>query len=166
MLKEFKNKKPKIHASAFVAENASVIGNVEISENSSIWFGAVVRGDLNSIKIGARTNVQDNAVLHVSEQNSLEIGDDVTIGHSAIVHGCKIGNNCLIGMGAVILSGAVIGDNCVVGAGSVVTENYEVPSGSVVLGVPGKVKRKISEVMLDDIKRNVSEYVELKEKYK
>ena len=166
MIYDFEGKKPKIHASCFIAENASVIGDVEISEDAGVWFGAVVRGDLNSIKIGARTNVQDNAVLHVSEGNSVEIGDDVTIGHSAIVHGCKIGNNCLIGMGAVILSGAVISDNCIVGAGSVVTENYEVPSGSVVLGVPGKVKRKISEVMLEDIKRNSLEYVELKEKYK
>ncbi len=166
MIHEFENKKPEIHASCFIAENAAIIGNVEISEDASIWFGAVVRGDLNSIKIGARTNIQDNAVLHVSKENTLEIGDDVTIGHSAIVHGCKIGNNCLIGMGAIILSGAVIGDDCVVGAGSVVIENYEVPSESVVLGIPGKVKRKMPEAMREDIKRNVSEYVELKEKYK
>ena len=166
MLTEFENKKPQIAESCFIAENALVIGDVEIGNDSSIWFNAIIRGDINTIKIGERVSVQDNAVLHVDSVNSLEIGDGVVIGHNAIVHGCKIGNNCLIGMGAIILSGGVIGDDCVVGAGSVVTERTKIPSGSLVLGVPGKVKRKISDAMLKDIKGNVSEYVELKDKYK
>ena len=115
----------------YLAEGAIVKGDVTIGEDSGIWYHATVRGDTEKITIGSRTNIQDNAVLHVGAGHALTIGDDVTIGHSAIVHGCTVGNNTLIGMGAIILNGAVIGNNCIIGAGALVTQNMEIPDGSM-----------------------------------
>ena len=166
MIHEFEGKKPKVAASCFIAKSADVIGNVEIGNDSSVWFNAVVRGDINTIKIGKRVSVQDNSVLHVDPVNSLEIGDDIVIGHNAILHGCKIGKNSLIGMGAVVLSGAEIGEGCVVGAGAVVIEDMKVENWSKVLGIPAKVTGGVSEERLAKIRENSQAYVALKEKYK
>jgi len=122
MVIEHHGKKPKIHPDAFVAETAVVIGDVTIGKDSSIWYGAVLRGDINSITIGERTSIQDNCVVHVDEDKPVVVGDDVTVGHGVILHGCKIGNKVLVGMGAVILDGAEIGDGAIVAAGAVVKE--------------------------------------------
>ncbi|MCD6523062.1 MAG: gamma carbonic anhydrase family protein [Candidatus Diapherotrites archaeon] len=149
----------------FIAKNAVVTGDVSIGDNSSIWFNAVVRGDVNKIVIGENTNIQDNAVLHVSRDEGLTIGDNVTIGHGAIVHCKSIGNNVLIGMNATLLPGVIIGNNCIIGAGALVPPNMHVPDNSVVMGIPAKVVRKTTD---DDIKRiieNAEEYVRLVREY-
>lgn len=149
----------KIAEWVYIAEGARIVGDVEIGENSSVWYNAVIRGDSNPIVIGENTNVQDNAVLHVSHSHALSIGDNVTIGHGAIVHGCTIGNNVLIGMGAIILDGAVVEDNCMIGAGALVTQNKVIPSGSLCFGNPAKVVRQITEEEKDSILENANEYV-------
>lgn len=143
----------------YVAEGAKIIGNVKIGADSSVWYNAVIRGDSNPIVIGKNTNVQDNAVLHTSHSHALSIGDNVTIGHGAIVHGCKIGNNVLIGMGAIILDGAVVEDNCMIGAGALVTQNKSMPEGSLILGNPAKVKRELTEEEKESILENAKAYV-------
>jgi len=145
MIYPFENIKPIIGENARIAENASIIGDVELGPNVNIWYGAVLRGDMNSIRISANTNIQDNAVVHVGSDNPVCVGENVTIGHSAIVHGCTIGSNCLIGMGSILLNGCVIGDGSLVGAGSLVTEGTVIPPGSVVMGSPAKVIRPMRE---------------------
>lgn len=150
----------------FVADGAKIIGDVIIGENSSVWFNAVIRGDSNSIVIGENTNVQDNAVLHTSHSNGLKIGDNVTIGHGAIVHGCTIGNNVLIGMGAIVLDGAVVGDNCMIGAGALVTQNKVIPEGALCFGNPAKVVRELTEEEKSSIIENAKEYVKEAKSYK
>lgn len=144
----------------YIAEGAKIIGDVQIGEDSSVWYNAVIRGDSNSIVIGENTNVQDNAVLHTSHSHPLTIGDNVTIGHGAIVHGCTIGNNVLIGMGAIVLDGAVIEENCIIGAGALVTQNKVIPSGSLALGNPAKVVRELKREELESILENANEYSE------
>ena len=149
----------KIAKFVYMADGARIVGDVAIGEGSSVWYNAVIRGDSNSIVIGTNTNIQDNAVLHTSHSHGLIIGDNVTIGHGAIVHGCTIGNNVLVGMGAIILDGAVIEDNCIIGAGALVTQNKIMPSGSLVLGNPATVIREISEEEKASIVKNAEEYV-------
>ena len=144
----------------YVAEGAKIIGDVEIGNDSSVWYNAVIRGDSNRIRIGENTNIQDLAVLHTSHSHALKIGDHVTIGHGVIVHGCTIGNNVLIGMGAIILDGAVIEDYCIIGAGALVTQNKVIEAGSLCFGNPAKVVRKISEEEKLSIVENAKEYVE------
>lgn len=156
---------PNIEASVFVAENAVVIGNVTLLENSSVWFNAVVRGDIEEVFIGKGSNIQDNSTLHTSSGCPLVIGEYVTIGHNAVLHGCSIGNNILIGMGAIILDGAVVGDNSLIAAGSVVTPNKNIPPKSLVMGSPAKVVRELTESEIISIKRNAESYIELKSKY-
>lgn len=158
MIKNLKEKKVNIHEDTFIAETADIIGDVTIGKGSSIWYGAVARGDMEYIKIGKYTNIQDNASLHVDMDKPLEIGDYTTVGHNAVVHGCKIGNNCIIGMGAIILNGAVVGDNCIIGAGSVVTEGANIPPNSLVIGIPGKVRRQLNESEAESLKENAIEY--------
>ena len=148
-----------LNKNIYIAEGAKIIGDVTIGEDSSVWYNAVIRGDSNSIAIGKNTNVQDNAVLHTSHSHELKIGDNVTIGHGAIVHGCTVGNNVLIGMGAIILDGAVLEDNCIIGAGALVTQNKVMPAGSLVLGNPAKVIREITEEEKASILHNAKEYV-------
>lgn len=148
----------KIAEWVYIAEGAKITGEVEIEENSSVWYNAVIRGDSNPIVIGENTNVQDNAVLHVSHSHPMSIGDNVTIGHGAIVHGCTIGNNVLIGMGAIVLDGAVIEDNCIIGAGALVTQNKVIPSGSLAFGNPAKVLRTLTEEEKQSILENANEY--------
>ncbi len=143
--KSVKVGKRKIHETAFVAPRSDVIGDVEIGELSSIWFQVVIRGDVNSIRIGMRTNIQDHSMLHVTRKTSpLRVGDDVTVGHRVLLHGCTIGSRVLVGMGAIIMDDAEIGDDCVIGAGALVTRGKKIPSGSLVMGAPGKVAREIN----------------------
>ena len=148
MLIEYKGKKPEISPEAFVADTASVIGQVTVGKDSSVWFGAVIRGDNEPITIGEGTSIQDNCVLHTEAGHPLTIGSNCTIGHSAIVHCTSVGDNCMIGMGAILLDGAVIGDNCIIGAGAVVKENAVVPSGSMMVGVPAKCVRELGPEQL------------------
>ena len=144
MLIEYAGMAPKVADDAFVAETAVVLGNVSIGQGASVWFNAVLRGDKDRIAIGARTNVQDNVTIHLDPGKPTVVGDGVTIGHAAIVHGCAVEDNCLIGMGSTILTGARIGRDTIVGANALVTENKEIPPGSLVLGSPGKVVRTLS----------------------
>lgn len=143
----------------YQAEGAIIKGNVTIGENTGVWYNATIRGDSNRIVIGSRTNVQDNAVVHVSTGYSVNIGDDVTIGHGAIVHGCTIGNNTLIGMGAIILNGAVIGDHCMIGAGALVTQNMQIPDGSLAFGNPAKIIRNLTKDEMEENTNNAFRYV-------
>ncbi|MDR7870477.1 MAG: gamma carbonic anhydrase family protein [Tissierellaceae bacterium] len=166
MIKEIDGKLPNIHKDTFVALSADIIGDVTLNEGSSIWFGAVARGDINSIEVGKFSNIQDNVSLHNEANHPLQIGDYTTVGHNAVVHGCTIGNNCLIGMGSIILNGAVIGNNCLIGAGSVVTEGMNIPPNSLVMGTPARVKRELTEAEIQSIKNNSVRYNNLwKEKY-
>ncbi len=136
---------PDIHPSVFMTDGVVILGDATLAEDVSVWFGTVIRGDVNSIRIGARTNVQDNCILHVTwKKYPLVIGADVTIGHGAILHGCTVRDRCLIGMGAKILDRAVIGSESLIAAGTLVREGFEVPEGSLVAGVPGKIVRQLS----------------------
>jgi carbonic anhydrase/acetyltransferase-like protein (isoleucine patch superfamily) len=153
---------PRVHPGAWVDPAALVIGNVELAEGVSIWPFTVVRGDEGQyIRIGRNTNVQDNSVVHVEAHAPCVIGEGVTVGHRAVVHACTIGNNVRIGIGAVVLTGAVIEDNCQVGAGAVVAPGKVVTAGTLVMGVPARPVRQMSEAELDDIRRNAREYLEL-----
>lgn len=164
MIMDYKGKSPVIDASAFIAPNASIIGDVTVGADSSVWFGAVLRGDEAPIAIGRGSNVQDNAVLHCDYRSPMNIGDNVTIGHGAIVHGASIGDNVLIGMGAIILNGAKIGENCIVGAGAVVKENAEIPANSMLVGVPAKIIRTLDETAIAQ-RKEPSYYVPLGKSY-
>lgn len=138
-------KKPVIHPSAFVADNATVRGSVTLGANSSVFFGAVLRGDRAPITIGAGTNIQDNCVVHVDYDHPVTVGENVTVGHGAILHGCTVGDNTLIGMGTTVLNGAVIGRDCIVGAGSLVPQGMVIPDGSMAFGSPAKIRRPLTE---------------------
>ncbi len=165
MIKELKSTKPNIHKNSFVAENAAVIGDVNIGEGTSIWYNAVLRGDIENITIGKYSNVQDNCTVHTETNIPTKLGDYTVVGHNAVVHGCTIGDNCLIGMGAIILNNAKIGDNCIIGAGSLVTEGKEIPPNSLVIGVPGKVVRQVTEEEIEAVKANAIRYNELYKKH-
>lgn len=156
---------PQIDETVFVADGVRVIGDVTIGENSGIWFNTVLRGDTHPIRIGKFTNIQDNSTVHVMHDYPCEIGDYVTIGHGAIVHGCIVGNNCLIGMGAVILSYAEIGDNCIIAAGALVPERKKIPPNSMVMGIPGKVVRTITAEEAESLRDSALEYNELAKGY-
>ncbi|MGI5978834.1 MAG: gamma carbonic anhydrase family protein [Oscillospiraceae bacterium] len=166
MLVTFEGHTPEISPSCFVAENATIVGEVKIGANSSVWFGAVIRGDEDSITIGEDTSIQDNAVLHCNEGHAITVGNSVTIGHAAVVHGCKIGDNALIGMGAIVLNGAVIGENAVIGAGAVVRENDEIPAGAVAVGVPAKVVKVNEDYNRSMNSLNAAAYVQLAAEYR
>lgn len=166
MITKFGDKTPNVSDSAYIAPNATVIGDVTIGSRSSVWFGAVVRGDSNSMRIGARTNIQDLCCLHVDGKNPLKIGDDVTVGHHAILHGCAIGNRVLVGMGATIMNGAGIGDDSIVGAGALVTEGAHFPPRSLVLGFPAKTKRELTEDEIKMISNSAEHYLETATAYK
>jgi len=154
------DKRVSLHgAGHFIAPNAAVIGDVTLGDSVSVWFGATVRGDVEAIHIGARSNIQDGAVLHADPGMPLVVGDDVTVGHQVMLHGCTIGNGSLIGIGAVVLNGARIGRACLIGAKALVTEGQEVPDGSVVLGSPGKVVRTLSAEQQTVLAQNAHHYV-------
>ncbi len=151
---------PKVAADVFIAQGAQIIGNVEIGQGSSIWPNAVLRGDVARITIGQKTNIQDNSTLHVDSKYSLTIGNEVTIGHNAILHGCTIGDNVLIGMGAIVLDGAKIGDQCLIGAGSLIPPGKEIPPRSLVVGSPGRVKRTLNDTEITALKTSASGYAQ------
>jgi carbonic anhydrase/acetyltransferase-like protein (isoleucine patch superfamily) len=152
--------------SGFIAPNATVLGSVTIGENVSVWFGAVIRADKDDILIGESSNVQDNAVIHTSKGFPTHIGNQVSIGHGAILHGCRIRDRVLVGMGAIVLNGAVVGEDSILGAGTVVTEGAVIPPGSLVLGVPGKVMRPTTPEQIKSIVHNAESYVELAQRYR
>ena len=167
MINAFQNKHPKIHETAFIAETVVIIGDVEIGVESSIWFGSVLRGDVNYIRIGARTNIQDLSVIHVSSKtHPTVLEDEITVGHRVTLHGCYIETGCLIGIGSIILDGARIGKNSLIAAGSLVTPNTKIPTGSLVMGSPAKVKRKLTSSELNDLPNFWQNYTKLLEQYK
>jgi carbonic anhydrase/acetyltransferase-like protein (isoleucine patch superfamily) len=151
--------RPDIADNAYVAPSAQIIGNVKMADHSSVWFGAVIRGDNDLIEIGARTNIQDNSVLHTDPGIPLIIGDGVIVGHRVMLHGCKIGENTLIGIGATILNGAVIGKNCIIGAHSLITEGKVIPDGSMVVGSPGRIIKSLTEQHFQMLRINSEVYV-------
>lgn len=155
-----------IDADAYVAKNATVIGDVKIAAGASVWFGAVIRGDVETISVGKDTNVQDGAVLHADFGFPCTLEEGVTVGHRAIVHGATVGAHSMIGMGAIILNGAKIGEECIIGAGALVGEGKEIPPRSLVLGMPGRVKRELSEPELQSLRMSASHYKESGAAYK
>ncbi|MFL6536959.1 MAG: gamma carbonic anhydrase family protein, partial [Chthoniobacterales bacterium] len=151
---------PQIHPSAFVVPNATIVGDVSLGEESSVWYGAVLRGDINRIIIGAQSNIQDNAVVHLSDDCAAIVGERVTVGHSAIVHACTIDDEVLIGMGAIILDAAEIGARSIIGANALVTVGMKIPPGSLVLGSPGRVVRQLSRAEQTKISHWAMKYVQ------
>jgi carbonic anhydrase/acetyltransferase-like protein (isoleucine patch superfamily) len=157
---ELKGVRPTIGRDVFIAENATVIGDVHLGDEASVWFGAVLRGDYFSIRVGARSNIQDNAVVHITSGTAkTTIGDDVVVGHSAIIHGATIGNRCLIGMGSIVLDNAIVGDESLVAAGSLVAPDTVIPPRSVAMGRPARVVREVSDAELAWIKSGAANYV-------
>ena len=157
---------PRIHPTAFIDDSAQVIGDVDIGEESGVWMCAVVRGDVNAIRIGRRTNIQDGTVVHaMTGTHQTTIGDSVTIGHGAIIHGCTIEHQCLIGMGAIVLNGAHVGTGSIVAAGTLIVENMKVPPKSLVMGSPGKVRRLLTHAEIAEIQTYADRYVEYRLEY-
>ncbi len=158
-LEEFLSKSPSVHETAFIAKGASVIGDVRMAENSSIWYSSVARADINYIEIGEGSNVQDCTCIHLSDDFPAIIGKYCTIGHSAVIHACTIGNEVLVGMGAIILDGAKIGNQCIIGANSLVPQNMVIPDGSMVLGTPGKIVKILSPESRSKLKEWATKYI-------
>ncbi len=156
----------RIPESVFLAEGTRIVGSVTIGEESSVWYNAVIRGDEDRITIGARTNIQDNAVLHCDRDHPLTIGDDVTIGHGAIVHGCTVGSRVIIGMGAIIMNDACIGDNCIIGAGALVTQGMKIPEGQVAYGSPAQPVRPLKLMERMSLKKTAAAYVKAAAEYR
>ena len=166
MLRPYRGASPRVHSTSFIDASAQVIGDVEIGDESGIWMCAVVRGYVNAIRIGRRSNVQDCAVVHaMTGTHATHIGDEVTIGHGAVVHGCTIEDRCLVGIGAIVLKGARVGSGSIVAAGALVTEAMQVPPRSLVMGSPGKVKRLLTQKEVDAIKGYADRYVALRREY-
>ncbi|MFZ3129220.1 MAG: gamma carbonic anhydrase family protein [Rhodoferax sp.] len=157
---------PRVAESAWVADSAQVMGNVELAEDSSVWFGVVIRGDTESIRIGRGSNIQDASVLHADIGKPLTVGDNVTVGHKVMLHGCSIGDGSLIGIGAVVLNGARIGKGCIVGAGALVTEGKEFPDGSMIIGSPAKVVRELTEDQQAGLQMSALHYIENARRFK
>lgn len=160
-LAKFLGSPPRTAEAAFIAPNATVLGAVSLGRLSSVWYGCVLRGDINTIEIGEGTNIQDLTMVHLADDHGVKVGRHCTIGHSAIIHACEIGDECLIGMGATILDGAKIGDRCIVGANSLVTQRFEAPPGSMILGSPAKVVRALTAEEQAGIHRWAEKYVEV-----
>ncbi|MFH2069860.1 MAG: gamma carbonic anhydrase family protein [Elusimicrobiota bacterium] len=166
MIKQLGGIKPQVDVTAYVHSSAEIIGRVKIARDASVWPGAVLRGDVEEITIGEGSNIQDNAVVHTNFSCPAVIGKMVVVGHGAILHGCRIGDNCLIGMGAIIMDGAVIGNNCVIGAGSVVVEKTIVPQGSLFLGSPARAVRKLTPEEIRMIQEGAGHYIQKIKEYK
>lgn len=158
-IETYENHRPEIHSSAFVAGSADIIGRVTLHEESSVWYHTTLRGDIHEIVVGPRSNIQDNAVVHLADDHGCYVGELVTVGHSAVIHACTIKDEVLVGMGAIVLDGAVIGERSIIGAGALVTGGTEVPPGSLVLGTPAKVVRTLSLGEQRDVKRWAEKYV-------
>jgi carbonic anhydrase/acetyltransferase-like protein (isoleucine patch superfamily) len=156
---------PKVHESVFLAEGAYVIGNVSIGLYSNIWFNCVIRGDVQYIRIGEYTNIQDNCIIHVTNDQPTIVEDYVTVGHGAILHGCHVANNCLIGMGAILLGHSEVGENCIIAAGTLIPERKKIPANSLVMGSPGKVIRTITPEEIVAIRESALRYQEEAELY-
>ncbi len=166
MIHSFNHKRPQFPPSVFIESSAQVIGDVEIGAESSVWFGAVIRGDVHFIRIGRRTNIQDLSVLHVTRKtHPLVIGDEVTVGHHVTLHGCAVRDRVLVGMGAILLDGAEIGEGSIVGAGALITEGMKIPPGSLVIGVPAKVKRPLTAEESAFLAQSAQNYVDLAQIY-
>lgn len=166
MIRQFKEIHPKIHDSAFITDDAIVIGDVEIGEDASVWYGSIVRGDVNFIRIGARTNIQDGTIIHVSSKtHSTILEEEITVGHRVTLHGCYIERGCLIGIGAILMDGVRVGANSLVGAGSLLTPGTQIPPRSLVLGSPARVKRELTDDELAYLEKSWRNYVELKKYY-
>jgi carbonic anhydrase/acetyltransferase-like protein (isoleucine patch superfamily) len=160
MVRPYRGILPRVHQTAFIDDSAQVIGDVEIGDESSVWMCVVIRGDVHRIRIGRRSNVQDGTIVHVmKDTHPATIGDDVTIGHAAVVHGCTVEDRCLIGMGAILLNGVTIGTGSIVAAGTLLPEGTQVPPRSLVMGSPGKVRRTLSDADLDEIQMYADRYV-------
>ena len=166
MIRSFRGRKPQIAASAYIDPQAVLIGDIVIGGDSSVWPGVIIRGDVNYIRIGARTNIQDGSVCHVMrDTHPLILGDNVTVGHGVVLHGCTIESRCLIGMGAIVLNGAKIGSGSIVAAGTLVPEGTDVPPGSLFMGHPGKFRRTLTDADQTSIDDYAQRYVEYKEAY-
>ena len=166
MVKIFNNIEPKIHPTAYIADDAIIIGDVEIGEDASVWFGSIIRGDVNFIRIGARTNIQDMTMIHVSSKtHSTILEEEITVGHNVTLHGCHVERGCLIGIGAILLDGVRVGANSLVAAGSLLTPGTQIPPNSMVMGSPAKVKRQLTEDELAYLQKSWRNYVELKKHY-
>lgn len=158
-LARYLGRTPDLARAAFVAPNATVLGDVTVGAQSSLWYGCVLRADINSIVIGDGSNVQDGTIVHLADDHGVRIGNHTTIGHAAIIHACTIGDECLIGMGATVLDGAEIGDRCIVGANALVTQRFRAPPGSMILGAPAKVVRALTEEEQGGLRRWAEKYV-------
>ena len=166
MIKSFLEQTPRVHPTVFIADDAFVIGDVEIDEDSSVWFGSVIRGDVNYIRIGARTNIQDHTVIHVnSGTHPTILEDEITVGHRVTLHGCYVESGALIGIGSVLLDGVRIGRGSLIAAGSLVTPNTQIPPRSMVMGAPARVKRELTDEELEHLRHSWQHYVELKNQY-
>jgi carbonic anhydrase/acetyltransferase-like protein (isoleucine patch superfamily) len=166
MIRSYKGTMPKLGARAWVDASAQVIGAVELGDDASVWMNSVIRGDVNRIRLGARTNVQDNCVLHVTSQHPTLLADDVTVGHSVTLHGCTVERHCLIGIGAIVLNGALVGEESIVAAGALVPEGMRVPPRSLVMGTPAKVRREVTEQERAGLRRYVENYLRYKDEYR
>lgn len=165
-LVEYKGHTPKVDPSCYVSEGVALVGDVTLEEGANVWFNSVLRGDIDKIHVGKYTNIQDNCTVHVMGDCPAIIGDYVTVGHGAVVHGCTVGNHCLIGMGAVLLGYCEIGENCIIAAGSLVTERKVIPPNSMVMGVPGKVVRTLTEAEIQSIHQSALHYYDIAQNYK
>jgi carbonic anhydrase/acetyltransferase-like protein (isoleucine patch superfamily) len=166
MIRAYKGITPRLGDRVYVDESAQVIGDVELGDHASVWMGAVIRGDVHTIRVGAYSNIQDNCVVHVfKEMHPTLIADHVTVGHGAILHGCRIDSHCLIAMGAIVLNDAHVGEESIVAAATLVPEGMEIPPRSLVMGVPGKVRRQITEEEREGLRRYANNYFEYKESY-
>ena len=166
MIVKLNDIKPKVSENIFIAENAVIIGDVELAENVSIWFGAVLRGDIEKITIGKNSNVQDNSTIHTDYGIPCVVGENVTVGHNVILHSCSIGDNVIVGMGSTILNGAKIAKNCLIGANSLVTHKIQFEEGCLILGNPAKIVRKLTDKEIEHIQENANHYVENSKRYK
>lgn len=171
-IESFEGIQPKIHTSSFIHQQALIVGDVTIGEDSSVWPFTVARGDVNKIRIGRASNIQDNSVLHVTHDGpykpggyALQIGDEVTVGHRVILHGCEVGNRCLIGMGAIVMDGAILEDNVLLGAGSLVTPGKTLKGGYLWMGQPAKRVRELNDSELESLKYSAEHYIRLKNRY-
>lgn len=161
MIRAFRGQLPRIPESCFIEDSAHIIGDVILGEDSSVWFNTIVRGDVNPIRIGARTNIQDLTMVHVlSKKHGTTIGDDVTVGHHVVLHGCTVGNRALVGMGAILMDGVVVGDDCIVAAGALLTPGTTIPSGHLAIGSPAKVGRRLKDEEKAFLKQSARNYVE------
>ena len=159
-IRAIKGVMPRLHPTVFVAEGAQVMGDVEIGEDSSVWYNTVIRGDVNTIRIGSRTNIQDLTMIHVEKgTHPTRLGDDVTVGHHVVIHGCTIGNRVLVGIGAIVLNGVVIEDEVFIAAGTLLTPGTHIPSGSMVMGSPGKMKRPLTDAERASLVPHAAGYV-------